>query len=115
MDMSGIAVSLIFMVVIPTIIGVALNETSKGKIPDAACPWLNPLSKIGLALVVAANASPVAKIIRIDPIATQAIFNGSVEINLDTAKSAIPAAKAGKIKGNPSFRIDIFDLKGILP
>ncbi|MDR0495110.1 MAG: hypothetical protein LBG95_05735 [Treponema sp.] len=66
MDMSGIAVSLILMVVIPTIVGVALNETSRGVIPNLACPYLNPLSKICLMLVIAANTSPVAKIIRLD-------------------------------------------------
>jgi len=66
LDMSGIAISLILMVVVPTIIGVTLNETSRGKIPALICPWLNPLSKILLMLVIAANASPVAKIIRID-------------------------------------------------
>jgi len=60
MDMSGIALSLLFMVVIPTIIGVTLNETSKGKIPDAICPGFDPLSKICLMLVIAANSSAVA-------------------------------------------------------
>jgi len=66
MDMTGIAVSLVLMVVIPTIIGVTLNETSRGKIPALVCPYLAPLSKVCLMLVIAANASPVAKIIRID-------------------------------------------------
>ena len=66
--MSGIAFSLILMVVIPTIVGVALNETSRGKIPDLVCPYLNPISKICLVLVIAANTSPVTKIIRLaDP------------------------------------------------
>jgi predicted Na+-dependent transporter len=68
MDMTGIALSLILMIVVPTIIGVTLNETSRGAIPDLVCPWLNPISKSGLILVVAANASPVARIIHIsDP------------------------------------------------
>ena len=66
MDMGGIAFSLVLMVVIPTIIGVALNETSRGTIPNLLHPWLNPLSKIFLMLVIAANTSPVAKIIRLD-------------------------------------------------
>jgi predicted Na+-dependent transporter len=67
-DMTGIALSLILMIVVPTIIGVTLNETSRGSIPAVICPWLNPVSKICLILVVAANASPVASIIHIsDP------------------------------------------------
>jgi predicted Na+-dependent transporter len=68
MDMTGIALSLILMVVVPTIIGVTLNETSRGFIPGLVCPYLNPVAKICLMLVVAANASPVASIIHIsDP------------------------------------------------
>jgi len=68
-NMSGIAVSLIFMVVVPTIIGVALNETSKGAIPQKLCPCLDPLSKICLMLVIAANSSAIANDIKFgDPL-----------------------------------------------
>ncbi|MDR2717615.1 MAG: bile acid:sodium symporter [Treponema sp.] len=66
MDMSGIAVSLVLMVVIPTIIGVTLNEISREKIPALVCPYLNPVSKICLMLVIAANTSPVAQTIQLD-------------------------------------------------
>jgi predicted Na+-dependent transporter len=69
MAMADIALSLILMIAVPTIIGVTLNEASRGSIPDVVCPYLNPVSKICLILVVAANASPVARIIHIsDPI-----------------------------------------------
>jgi tagaturonate reductase len=60
LDMSGIAFSLVLMVVIPTIIGVTVNETSKGKIPAVVSPYLNPIAKICLILVIAANASAVS-------------------------------------------------------
>ena len=66
MDSSGIAISLLFMVVIPTFIGVAINEASKKKIPSLICPYLDPVSKICLILVIAANASPVADYIKLD-------------------------------------------------
>jgi len=66
MDMGSIAVSLILMVVIPTIIGVTLNEASRGKIPSLVCPFLDPLSKLLIMLVIAANTSPVASRIRFD-------------------------------------------------
>jgi len=69
MDMSGIAISLIFMVVVPTIIGVALNETSKGVIPQKICPYLDPLAKFCLMLVIAANSAAIAHVIRFnDPL-----------------------------------------------
>jgi len=60
MDISSIAISLLFMIVVPTIIGVALNETSKGKIPVYICPLLDPAAKICLFLVIATNASIIA-------------------------------------------------------
>ena len=66
---SGIAISLLFMIVVPTIIGVTMNETSKGKIPTIICPWFDPLAKICLMLVIAANTSAVARSIKLnDPL-----------------------------------------------
>jgi len=60
MDMGSIALSLVWMVVLPTVVGVTVNETSKGKIPDAVCPYLAPLGKIFLMMVIAANSSALA-------------------------------------------------------
>jgi tagaturonate reductase len=60
MNMSGIALSLIMMIVIPTIFGVAVNEISKGKMPAQICPYLDPLSKIFLLFIIAANTSALA-------------------------------------------------------
>jgi tagaturonate reductase len=65
-DMSGIALSLIFMVVIPTIAGVGLNEFSRGKVPALVCPYLNPLAKVCMVTMIAANTSPVAPKIRLE-------------------------------------------------
>jgi tagaturonate reductase len=64
LDMSGIALSLILMVVVPTLAGVAANEASRGEIPRILAPFLNPLAKLCLILVVAANASAVAPQLR---------------------------------------------------
>lgn len=66
LDMPGIALSLGLMVVCPTVLGVGINEASKGRIPDRICPYLNPLAKICLTAVIAANASPAASIVRIE-------------------------------------------------
>jgi predicted Na+-dependent transporter len=60
LDMSGIALSLIMMVVIPTIIGIAVNEFSRGKAPPLIVPYLNPAAKVCIILVIAANASAIA-------------------------------------------------------
>jgi predicted Na+-dependent transporter len=64
MDMSGIMISLLFMVVVPTIIGVTINETSRGKIPQLISPVVNPFAKICLILVIAANTSAVSPFVR---------------------------------------------------
>jgi predicted Na+-dependent transporter len=60
LDMMGIALSLVMMVVVPTILGITANETSRGRAPRFLLPYLNPLAKLCLILVVAANAAAVA-------------------------------------------------------
>ena len=68
LNMSGIIISLLLMVVTPTIIGVALNEASKGKIPAVISPYLSPFSKICFLLVIIINTSAIAASIRLyDP------------------------------------------------
>ncbi|MDR1949703.1 MAG: bile acid:sodium symporter family protein [Spirochaetaceae bacterium] len=59
-DMSGIAVSLLFMVVFPTVLGVGLNEASRERLPRLVSPFLGPLSKFCLVLVISANAAAAA-------------------------------------------------------
>jgi predicted Na+-dependent transporter len=66
LDMSGMTVSLIFMVVLPTVIGVSINEASRGKVPPVVSPYLNVVGKICLMLVIAANTSAVAPRIHLD-------------------------------------------------
>jgi tagaturonate reductase len=60
LDMRGIALSLVMMVVVPTVIGIGINEASRGKVPRIITPWLNPLAKLCLILVISANAAAVA-------------------------------------------------------
>jgi len=65
-DTTGLAVSMVYLILIPTILGVSLNEFSKGKIPALVSPWLNPFSKATMPFVIAANAAAVAHQIRPD-------------------------------------------------
>jgi tagaturonate reductase len=60
LDMTGIAVSLVLMVAVPTIIGVTLNELSRGAVPRIVGPYLGPFSKLCIVLVISANAAAVA-------------------------------------------------------
>jgi tagaturonate reductase len=66
LDMSGIALSLVMMVVVPTVIGIGANEISRGKIPRIIGPCLNPIAKLCLILVIAANAAAVAPRVRLN-------------------------------------------------
>jgi predicted Na+-dependent transporter len=59
LDMTGIAVSLILMVLLPTVFGIGLNEASRGRAPAVLGPALNPLAKLCLILVIAANSAAV--------------------------------------------------------
>ena len=66
LDMTGMAISLSFMIVIPTVAGIALNEFSRGKIPALVSPYLAPFSKFAIVLLIAANSSGAASQIRPD-------------------------------------------------
>ncbi len=59
-SLSGMALSLIGMVVIPTIIGISVHELTNGSIPKAVGDYLGVISKLFLLLVIAANTSAVA-------------------------------------------------------
>ena len=59
-DMNAMIITMIYMMLIPTILGVLLNELSRGFIPKVCSSYLDPISKICLAFVIAANCSAVA-------------------------------------------------------
>ena len=101
LDMSGIAISLLIMIVIPTIIGIGINEASKKKIPNLVCPWLDPLSKICLMTVIATNAAIISPGIKFaDPLIWKVaalvivlIFTGFFLIKLVAVIGKCPAPK----------------------
>ena len=64
LDIAGMAVSLIFMILIPTILAMVINEASKGRFTVAADPWLGPLSKFFMLLLIATNSALVLPDIR---------------------------------------------------
>ncbi|MCA1055503.1 bile acid:sodium symporter family protein [Rossellomorea aquimaris] len=60
MDSWSIMNGLMWMVVIPSIIGMICNHVTKGTIKDTLGKRLSPFSKIGIGVVVAINSSAVA-------------------------------------------------------
>lgn len=60
-DTSGMMISLLLMVVIPSIVGISINNITKAKVNDHITPCLKPFSKIGLFFIIAINTSQVAQ------------------------------------------------------
>ncbi|PZE22107.1 bile acid:sodium symporter family protein [Paenibacillus xerothermodurans] len=60
MDVWHIMQGLLFMVVVPSLLGMAMNQWTKGNIKVVWGPRLAPFSKIGLFIVVALNSAVVA-------------------------------------------------------
>lgn len=60
MDTWGMLQGLLWMVVVPSLIGMAVNQASKGKVKASWGPVLAPFSKLGLAVVVMINSAVIA-------------------------------------------------------
>ena len=63
-DTKGLIIDLIWMVVLPSILGVLLNERTKGKAFTTLNPILSPISKLCLFAVVMINSSSIAPFIK---------------------------------------------------
>jgi tagaturonate reductase len=59
-DPASIAASLTLMVVLPTILGIFVNEASHGKIPALISPPIMPLSKLSLFFIITGNTAVAA-------------------------------------------------------
>jgi predicted Na+-dependent transporter len=59
-DSGSMMIGLFYMIVLPSIIGMVLNTITKGKIVPLWKPWLAPISKIFLGIVVALNGAMIA-------------------------------------------------------
>ncbi|MDR1018802.1 MAG: bile acid:sodium symporter family protein [Lachnospiraceae bacterium] len=57
LDIKGMFISLMIMIVIPSILGIILNEASKGKIPKVISPILSPISKVLIFFIVGSNTA----------------------------------------------------------
>ena len=60
-DSTSMMISMLQMVVIPSLLGVSLNSLTKGKVTVHLAPSLKPFSKIALFFVVIINTSLVAE------------------------------------------------------
>ncbi|MFE3573001.1 bile acid:sodium symporter family protein [Lysinibacillus sp. NPDC059133] len=63
-DTVGLILDLLWMIVVPSLIGVALNEFTKGKIELTLGKKLAPFSKLSLFSIVMINSSAIASYIK---------------------------------------------------
>ncbi len=59
-DTTGMMLSLLFMVVLPSIAGILINNLTKGRVTEHVAPSLKPFSKIALFFIIVINTSQVA-------------------------------------------------------
>lgn len=60
MDALGMMIGLLWTIVIPSIVGMILNQVTKGKVVDILSARLSPFSKVGMGIVVMLNGAVVA-------------------------------------------------------
>ncbi len=60
LDVASLMLNLILMIVLPTILGIVVNELSKGEIPKKYGKKLAPFSKLCLFAVIMINSSAIA-------------------------------------------------------
>ncbi|RPJ95195.1 bile acid:sodium symporter family protein [Rummeliibacillus sp. TYF005] len=64
LDVSELILDLVVMIVLPTILGILVNELSKGEIPKKIGKKLAPFSKIALLSIIMINSSAIAPFIK---------------------------------------------------
>lgn len=60
-DTAGMMVSLVLMVVVPSVVGILINNLTKGKVNEHITPCLKPFSKIGLFFIIVINTAQVSE------------------------------------------------------
>ena len=61
---AGLLIDLLWMIVLPTLLGIVLNEVTKGRIQTQWSPKLAPFSKLALFAVVFINGSAISPYIK---------------------------------------------------
>ncbi|PIC64573.1 hypothetical protein CSV79_06350 [Sporosarcina sp. P13] len=63
-DTTSLILNLLWMIVLPTLLGIALNELTKGRVQKTLVPKLAPFSKLSLFAIVGINASAAAPYVK---------------------------------------------------
>ncbi|MCI1778483.1 MAG: bile acid:sodium symporter family protein [Bacteroidales bacterium] len=103
--------SLVWMVVLPSIMGICVNEFSRGKIPDIINPVFKPFSKIALFLVVMMNAAAI----RVSGVSFDVayVYAGLLAILLSTFGFLAGFFVSGLLKGDWGTRVSMSFTSGM--
>lgn len=63
-EVMGMMKDLLIMVAIPAVLGIACNDLSRGKANAKVAPWIAPLAKIFLIIVLVVNSTHIAEPMR---------------------------------------------------
>ena len=96
-NLAGMVLTLLYMIVIPTIAGVAANELSRGKIPSLIGPLVSPFSKLCMVMVIAINTAAVSHLIHFTEFRTWKIISVCVVFNIMSFMTGKITALAGKL------------------
>jgi predicted Na+-dependent transporter len=97
MDARGIALGLVLMVLLPTVLGIIINETSHGKIPAILGPPLAPVAKVCLFLIVAGNTAAAAPSVNLKNPETWIVAGVCLALGILAYLLAKPAARLARL------------------
>lgn len=64
LDTAGMMLQMVFMIALPAVLGMAVNQATKGACKQRLAPSLAPFSKVAMMFVVSGNSSRVAPFVR---------------------------------------------------
>ncbi|MCL1992491.1 MAG: hypothetical protein FWG66_06055 [Spirochaetes bacterium] len=99
LDTMGMVTSLFLMIVLPTFLGVLFNEASRGKVPELALPYLSPLSKLCIIVVVSSNAAAASGYISFADPGIWMILAACVSFNIMGFICGKLMGRAGRLAG----------------
>ncbi|MDR0995290.1 MAG: bile acid:sodium symporter family protein [Tannerella sp.] len=105
LDMSHMAWELVLMVVIPTLVGIFLNESSHGKIPDKIAPPLAPLAKLSIFFLIAGNTAVAAPSIHLSDPLTLLVGILCLVLGIAAYLVAAPVARLAKLPSDKTVSL----------
>lgn len=105
LDVMAMMSSLFWMIVVPSLLGMILNEWSKGAIVPKWGPRMNPFSKLGMAIVIAINGAVVAPYLT--PFSLRLVFLAAIIVLLASIGYIVSFGLSKLLKYNDADQVAI--------